>query len=198
MLQVLPLYSSADWEWLVPACLTVVLRYVTVTLMVNQVQNLKNTTTTRANRKDLSRPYHFSGPPSDLQALFFISITISRKLEQCRKIVKPCMGCMTSMSLWPPGPLLPGFIYLVRHTRLKAFRAGMAVLQHCTSAFFAMFSITSLEDTLCLSQGAIRSEVRSQVLPLLGTGSLLFLHPFYMVFKGNQSFPERACIISGW
>lgn len=154
MLQVLPLYSSADGEWLVPACFTVVLHCVAVTLMVNQVQNLKNTTTARTNRKELSRPYHFSGPPSALQPLFFIPITISRKPEQCRETVKPCMGCVTSMSLWPPGPLLPGFIYLVRHTRLKAFRAGVAVLQHCTSAFFAMFSITSLEDTLVSFTGS--------------------------------------------
>lgn len=198
MLQVLPLCSSADWEWLVPACLTVVLHCVAVTLMVNQVQILKNTMTTRTNRKDLSRLYHFSRPPSDLQPLFFIPITISRKLEQCRETVKPCMGCVVPMSLWPPGPLLPGFIYLVRHTRLKAFRADVAVLQHCTSAFFAMFSITVLKTPLCLSQGAFRLEVKSQVLPLLSTGSLPFLHPFYMAFKGSQSFPERACITPGW
>lgn len=197
MLQVLPLYSSADWEWLVPACLTVVLHYVAVTLMVNQVQDLKNTTT-RTNRKDLSRSYHFSRPPSDFQPLFFIPITISRKPEQCRETVRPCMGCVTSMSLWPPG--LCSQVSFIRSGTQGWRHSGQVWQFYNTAPVPSLLCSASpvLKTPLCLSQGAIRSEVRSQVRPLLSTGSLPFLHPFYMAFKGNQCFPERACILPGW
>lgn len=136
-----------------PACLTVVLHYVAVTLMVNQVQILKNTMTTRTNRKDLSRPYHFSRPPSDLQPLFFIPITISRKLEQCRETVKPCMGCVISVTMtsWASAPRFHLFGQVHKVEGIQGRCGSTTTLHQC---LFCYVQHHRLEDTFVSFTGS--------------------------------------------
>lgn len=64
VLQVLPQYSRAELK-----CDLGCLPHSRPLLCHGDLNDLQHTTTTKANRKDLSRSYYYPGPPSDLHPL---------------------------------------------------------------------------------------------------------------------------------